>query len=110
MVWESMRLLYGASFGQTYGTDPNPLWVEAIGELTNEQCGDGFRRLRSEPRKFPPNLTEFIAACKPKDAGVRYLGVPMTEEERAALYLPRPDVPREKIDGFLASMRAKVRR
>lgn len=108
LVWESMRLLYGAAFAQTYGSEPNPLWLEAIGELTDEQCSAGFRRLRAEPRRFPPNLTEFIGACNPRDAGVRYLGTPLTEEQKRALHLPRPQVAREKIDGYLAKMRARL--
>jgi hypothetical protein len=34
--------------------------------------------------------------------------VPLTEAQKAELYLPRPEVSREKIDGYLAKMRAKV--
>lgn len=108
-VWESMKLIYGTSFTSTYGTEPNGPWLEGIGELTDEQCAEGFRRLPREPRKFPPNLTEFMDACNPRSAGPRFLGVPLTEKQRRNL-LPPPEqrATPEKIDGYLAKMRAKL--
>lgn len=105
-----MAELYGPAFAAAYGDSPSPLWKRAIAELTDAQCRDGLSQLAREARDYPANLTQFVAACLPqKSPGVRYLGVPMTEEQKAELYLPRPEVSREKIDGYLAKMRAKVR-
>ena len=66
-------------------------------------------RLAREAREYPANLTQFVAAClPPKSDGVRYLGVPLTDEQKATLSLPKPNVPVEKIDGWLAKMRRTV--
>lgn len=102
--------LYGPAFTAAYGEHPSPLWLAAIAELTDDECCAGLVRLAKQAREFPANLTQFVAACRPpKQEGVRYLGTPMTDEQKRALALPKPEVPREKIDRYLASMRAKVR-
>jgi hypothetical protein len=104
-----MAELYGPAFAAAYGDTPSPLWSRAIAELTDAQCRDGLSRLAREARDYPANLTLFVAACMPPKSGSpRYLGVPLTEEQKANLFLPRPEVSREKIDGYLAKMRAKV--
>jgi hypothetical protein len=108
-VWRAMAELYGPAFAAAYGDTPSPLWSRAIAELTDTQCRDGLTRLAREARDYPANLTQFVAACLPNKSGSpRYLGVPITDEQRADLYLPKPQVSREKIDGYLAKMRAKV--
>lgn len=109
MIWETMRLLYGAAFQQAYGEAPNAVWLDAIAGLTDEECAAGFRRLRDEPRRFPPNLTEFLGACRPKAAGVRFLGVPVTAQERARMLAPpdrraKPHV----IENWLQRIRARL--
>jgi hypothetical protein len=101
--------LYGSAFVTAYGESPSPLWLAAIGELSDAECRAGLTRLAKQPREYPANLTQFVAACRPPSGSPRYLGTPITEEQRAALYLPKPDVPVEKIDGWLAKMRAKLR-
>jgi hypothetical protein len=80
------------------------LWLAAIAELTDDECRKGLTTLVRQAREYPANLTQFMAACKPSP-GVRYLGVPLTEEQKRELYLPRPQVPTEKIDSWLAKMR-----
>lgn len=108
-VWRAMTEFYGTAFKTAYGENPPPIWERAIAELTDEQCRDGLTRLAKEKREYPPNLSVFLAACVPKSDGVRYLGVPLTDEQKAALALPKPEVSREKIDGYLAKIRARLR-
>lgn len=100
-----MGELYGGAFVATYGEQPTPLWMNAIAGLSDEQCRDGLSRLAREPREWPANLTQFVAACFPPKQPVRYLGRPISESERATLYLPKPVVDREKVDFYLAKMR-----
>jgi hypothetical protein len=107
-VWRAMTELYGPQFKAAYGDNPTPIWERAIAELTDDQCRDGLTSLAHEKRDYPANLTVFLAACQPKSAGVRYLGVPLTDEQKAVLSLPKPNVPVEKIDGWLAKMRRTV--
>jgi hypothetical protein len=105
-VWSSMVELYGPAFTAAYGDSPSHLWQAAIAELTDDECRNGLTSLARQAREYPANLTQFVAACRPPKSGSpRYLGVPITDEQRAELYLPRPSVPVEKIDGWLAKMR-----
>lgn len=103
-----MAELYGPSFAAAYGDKASPLWLSAISSLTDDECRAGLTKLALQGRDYPANLTQFVAACKPQSPPVRYLGVPLTDEQKAVLALPKPQVSREKIDGYLAKMRAKV--
>lgn len=108
-MWSSMVELYGSAFTAAYGEQPSPLWLSAIAELTDDECRKGLTKLAREAREFPANLTQFVAACRPPKSGSpRYLGTPLTDEQKHALALPKPEVPRERIDGYLAKMRAKL--
>jgi hypothetical protein len=100
--------LYGPAFNSAYGDSPSPLWQAAIAELTDHECRKGLTALARQAKDYPANLTQFVAACRPQH-GVRYLGVPMTSEQLAAL-TPPPErrASAEKIDGWIAKMRAKV--
>jgi hypothetical protein len=109
-VWLAMAELYGPAFAAAYGDKASPLWLAGIASLTDDQCRAGLTKLAKEGREYPANLTQFMAACKPKSDGVRHLGRALTEAERVAL-LPPPDklAKPEVIDSWLAKMRAKVR-
>lgn len=101
--------LYGNAFVVTYGESPSPLWLAAIAELTNDECRDGLTRLARQAREFPCNLTQFVAACKPRDAGVRYLGVPTTPADISrALPPPNRQAKPEIIDSWIAKMRRTI--
>lgn len=100
--------LYGSAFVTAYGEQPSPLWLSAISDLTDAECRKGLASLARQAREYPANLTQFVAACRPASGSPRYLGVPMTDAQKAELYLPKPEVPREKIDGYLASIRKKL--
>lgn len=103
-----MLELYGPAFTAAYGEHPSHLWLAAISGLTDDECRAGLVRLARQAREYPANLTQFMAACKPPPEPVRYLGVPLTAEQKAVLALPKPQVSREKIDGYLAKMRRKL--
>jgi hypothetical protein len=110
LVWSSMVELYGTPFLTAYGESPSPIWLAAIADLTDDECRVGFASLAKQPREYPVNLTQFIAACRPTQ-GLRYLGRPITVEERDKL-LPPPDklAKPEVIDSWIAKLRAKVGR
>jgi hypothetical protein len=108
-VWSSMVELYGSAFTAAYGDEPSPLWAAAIAELSDEQCRKGLASLAREAREYPANLTQFVAACRPKSPGVRFLGVPLTADQLANL-LPPPErrASIEKIEGWIAKMRRTI--
>jgi hypothetical protein len=74
-----MKQMFGTAFTTAYGDQPSAIWLDGIAGLTDEQCAAGFRLLRKELRRYPPNLTEFIAACRQTAPGVRYLGGPSSQ-------------------------------
>lgn len=104
-VWNAMTQLYGTAFLTIYGETPAVLWEAAISKLTDEQCRYGLTKLAEEARDYPANLTEFVAACKPKSAGVRFLGNPAHAD---VLNLPRPVANREHVNRCLANMRRNL--
>lgn len=92
-----------------YGDKPSPLWLGAIAGLTDEECRAGLTRLAKQPREFPANLTQFVAACRPPSGSPRFLGVPVTTADVDRM-LPPPDkrAKPEVIDGWLAKIRRKI--
>ena len=108
-VWSSMVELYGPPFVTAYGEAPSPIWLAAIAELSDDECRAGLTRLARQPREYPANLTQFVAACRPVTGSPRYLGTPITPDHES-LALPPPDRRSrpEVIDGWIAKMRAKV--
>jgi hypothetical protein len=101
--------LYGPSFTAAYGDKPSPIWLAAIGELSDSECRAGLTRLAKQAKEYPANLTQFVAACRPPSSSPRYLGVPVTPDEIAGA-LPPPDrqAKPEVINGWLAKMRQKL--
>lgn len=92
--------LYGGAFLSAYGDRPSPIWLAAIGGLTDDECRKGFTTLAGTPREYPANLTQFVGACKYREP-VRYLGVPMSARELAALNgegCSDPEVAREWLE------------
>lgn len=103
LVWNGLVEVYGRQFVDSYGTSPPALWVEAIGGMTDKQLRLSFLALIKSGRKYPPNLSEFVAACR--DPGVRYMGGPSSAYRPA---LPAPPVKRAIIDRYLANMRRRL--
>lgn len=107
-VWSSMAELFGPAFAAAYGDVPSPIWLATIDKLSEAELGRGFTALAQEPRDYPPNLTQFAAACRPPSSP-RFLGVPMTPAEIRNLDAPKNQRARiEDIDDWLASMRQNV--
>lgn len=111
LVWESMRLLYGAAFERNQGPEPSPLWLELLENVTDEQCVKAFAHLRDKRKEtWPPNVVEFKQIVMPPSVGVRHLGVPLTDEQRKNL-LPPPEqqAPVSTREFYLAKMRRTLK-
>jgi len=63
-VWQALAEMYGRSFVTSYGKEPPTTWTQAINRLSHEQLRRGLASIGNENRKFPPNLSEFVSACK----------------------------------------------
>jgi hypothetical protein len=98
--------LYGPSFLTAYGDSPSPIWLVAIGELSDEECRQGFATLAKQAREYPANLTQFVAACRPQTGSPRFLGTPTTPDALRRLEPPLSQrATPEKIDSWIAKMR-----
>ena len=82
LAWSALVEVYGSAVHREYGETPPRLWREAISSLSDEELRLGFTSLIEEKRQFAPNLTEFVAACRPKTSTVRYLGGPSSQYKR----------------------------
>lgn len=85
-VWASLMATFGDRFSREFGAEPSPEWVGAISRLEDHEIIKGLRNLAEDGRAHPPNLSEFVAACRRLELP-RYLGVPTTPE---ALRLAAP--------------------
>lgn len=106
-----MTELYGTAFLTAYGETPSPLWQAAIAEMTADDCRIALTNLARQPREYPANLTQFVGASRPQSGSPRFLGVPLDAEGWKRLAPPPPEqrASREKIDGYLAKMRARLK-
>lgn len=75
-VWQTLARMYGSSFVAQYGEGVDKIWAAAISKLNRDQVKRGITVLANSGSEFPPSLPRFLEMCKPKSAGVRYLGVP----------------------------------
>lgn len=102
-VWNALTEMYGNAFVSSYGEQPTRIWAEAISSLNDRELQRGFKRLVEEVRTFPPNVSEFVHACK-QTAPVRFLGIPQSPEQ-ARLGHNRQRASPETIKKHLANMR-----
>lgn len=75
-VWRRLTECFGTAFVQQFGDVPPRMWIRAIASLTDEQIARGLDAIAKSDRPFPPNLSQFVGACRPSSP--RYLGVPET--------------------------------
>lgn len=85
-VWAQLAEMFGKGFYRDHGEQPGNLWVQAIERLTDRQLANGLAELGNAGLSYPPNLSQFIAACKkPKPiAPWRQLPAPDYDREREA--------------------------
>ena len=63
-VWVQLAEMFGNAFMRENGDTPTTLWKQAVWRLTNKQISAGLANLGNEGLAFPPNLSQFVAACK----------------------------------------------
>lgn len=96
-VWQALGQMFGSAFLSSYGPRPPMLWEQAIRRLTDHELQRGMKALAEEGRKFPPNLTEFVSACKTLPP-TRFLGVEdKTDYKQIAAQRSTPEHAAEQI-------------
>lgn len=84
-VWVQLAEMYGKAMYRDHGTEPPPLWLEAIDRLTDQELWRGLTNLAEEALPFPPNLGQFVAACKHIPEGRPWLNQPKQIEDNRPL-------------------------
>lgn len=72
-VWAQLAEMFGKAFYREHGTEPSPLWHQAVARLSDNQIAMGLANLANDGLEFPANLPQFVAACK-RVPPVRQLG------------------------------------
>lgn len=69
LFWLRMAEIYGQLWINSFGIEPNRIWLESLHSLSDQQIKHGLTRLVEIGDQYPPTLTKFIALCseKPKN-------------------------------------------
>ena len=76
-----MAEMFGNTFLMQFGESPPSVWMAQVERLTDEEIRRGLTSIAEADMKFPPNLSQFVAACK-RIPPVRHLGVKQIEDQR----------------------------
>lgn len=63
-VWVKLGEMFGTTFENQFGTEPNETWVQAISVIEEYELVRGFHALEGSGREYPPSLALFIKLCK----------------------------------------------
>lgn len=63
-VWASLAATFGERFLREFGDEPSAEWSGAVAQLSDVQITNRLRNLAEEGRAHPPNLSEFVKACR----------------------------------------------
>ena len=91
LVWVSLADLFGRAFHREHGENPGTLWQEAIWKLTDKEISRGLTNLAEDGLEFPPNYSQFVAACRKITAEAispPYWNAPRIEDQRKSDRMP----------------------
>lgn len=63
-VWAAMAEMFGNTFLTQYGEKPPSVWVLQVNQLRDDEIRNGLNNLAEANLSFPPNLSQFVSACK----------------------------------------------
>ena len=82
-VWTAMAEMFGNTFLNQFGEDPPSVWMAQIERLGDNEVRNGLNNIAAANLAFPPNLSQFIAACKkPKPEKAGYWDAPKQIEDQ----------------------------
>lgn len=73
--------MFGKAFLRESGREPTTLWKQAIWRLTDKQIANGLANLGNDGLTYPPNLSQFVEACKRKTVKPPYWDAPKQIED-----------------------------
>lgn len=63
-LWGALGQMYGQGFYREFGEQPSMTWAHAVANLSDDEIRHGLGVLSRQNWTFPPNLGQFVAACK----------------------------------------------
>ena len=81
-VWVQLAEMFGNAFLRESGDNPPTLWKHAVYRLTDKQISDGLANLGNEGLTYPPNLSQFVAACKKPAPRKQWVKSTLIEDKR----------------------------
>ena len=81
-VWAQLVDMFGNGWYREHGDDPGTLWSQAIWSLTDDQIKCGLVNLGNDDIAFPPNLSQFVSACKRKPIKVEWVKSTQITDQR----------------------------
>jgi len=73
--------MFSKAFFRENGESPPLLWGKAIARLTDAQISEGLANLGNDGLSFPPNLSQFVAACKRQKPIAPWRSLPAPPED-----------------------------
>ena len=80
-VWTALAEMFGNVFFNQFGMDPPSVWIRQVQRRSDDEIRRGLTNIAESDRAYPPNLPQFVAACKALPP-VRHLGVKQIEDDR----------------------------
>lgn len=76
--------MFSKAFLRENGDEPPSLWKQAIWKLTDDEIINGLANLANDDLSFPPNLSQFVSACRRERdiAKPPYWDAPKLEDKR----------------------------
>lgn len=105
-VWLRLIQIFGQQFVNVNGENVNESWKARLRKLTDDDIRLGLQNLENKGLRFPPNLSQFIAACY-ETPPVRYLGRPVDIDEHRKM-LEAPTASESTAAMHLAAMRERL--
>ena len=82
-VWVQLAEMFGNAFLRENGDNPPTLWKQAVFRIKDAQIVAGLANLGNDGLTFPPNLSQFVAACKKPAPKKEWVKNTMIEDKRA---------------------------
>lgn len=94
-VWVQLAEIFGNAFLREHGDEPGSLWVAGIHGLSDAQISRGLVNLVDGGLSFPPNLSQFMEACRRVPPSPQWVARTMIEDHRPRGYLSYSDWKKE---------------
>ena len=87
-VWAQLVDMFGNAWYREHGENPGTTWQQAVWALTDNQIKAGLVNLGNSALQFPPNLSQFVSACKKPLPKAEWVKTTLIEDQRPRGKMP----------------------